>query len=333
MRDSADTSSFSLSSLLCHEDQTCLNQLEVESNTCIDSDPCFVSVDEDEYVENLVRREARCFGSKGFVPFTDCSASDICWLKTARLDSIEWIFNTGGNFGFQFQTVYLSVTYFDGFLSKRSIDDGKLWAIRLLSVACLSLAAKMEECKVPALSEFQVQDYNFESKVIRRMELLVLNTLEWKLGSITPFAYLHYFINKFCAESRPKGLFSDAIRLIVAMAKEIDLMDTRPSIIAAAAVLAASDGQLTRKMLELKMSGVSFLQSQENYEHIFSYYNHMQEMVERKDKTPPKFSISPSVLAIHPSSMDMLENSVGTKRRLTFSDSDHSCPTKKNHRP
>ncbi|CAB4284107.1 unnamed protein product [Prunus armeniaca] len=312
MRDSADTSSFSLSSLLCHEDQTCLNQLEVESNTCIDSDPCFVSVDEDEYVENLVRREARCFGSKGFVPFTDCSASDICWLKTARLDSIEWIFNA----------FYLSVTYFDGFLSKRSIDDGKLWAIRLLSVACLSLAAKMEECKVPALSEFEVQDYNFESKVIRRMELLVLNTLEWKLGSITPFAYLHYFINKFCAESRPKGLFSDAIRLIVAMAKEIDLMDTRPSIIAAAAVLAASDGQLTRKMLELKMSGVSLLQSQENY-----------EMVERKDKTPPKFSISPSVLAIHPSSMDVLENSVGTKRRLTFSDSDHSCPTKKNHRP
>lgn len=93
MRDSADTSSFSLSSLLCHEDQTCLNQLEVESNTCVDSNPCFVSVDEDEYVENLVRREAHCFGSKGFVPFTDCSASDICWLKNARLDSIEWIFN------------------------------------------------------------------------------------------------------------------------------------------------------------------------------------------------------------------------------------------------
>ncbi|KAL6277532.1 hypothetical protein ACE6H2_021133 [Prunus campanulata] len=306
MRDSADTSSFSLSSLLCHEDQTCLNQLEVESNTCIDSNPCFVSVDEDEYVENLVRREAHCFGSKGF---------------------------TGRVFGFQLQTAYLSVTYFDGFLSKRSIDDGKLWAIRLLSVACLSLAAKMEECQVPALSEFQVQDYNFESKVIQRMELFVLNTLEWKLGSITPFAYLHYFIHKFCAESRPKGLFSDAIRLIVAMAKEIDLMDTRPSIVAAAAVLAASDGQLTRRMLELKMSVVSFLQSQENYEHIFSCYNLMQEMVERKDKTPPKFSISPSVLSIHSSSMDVLENSVGTKRRLTFSDSDQCCPTKKNHRP
>lgn len=68
-------------------------------------------------------------------------------------------------------------------------------------------------------------------------------------------------------------------------------------------------------------------------EHIFSCYNLMQEMVERKDKTPPKFSISPSVLPIHSSSMDVLENSVGTKRRLTFSDSDHCCPTKKNHRP
>jgi cyclin D5 len=81
----------------------------------------------------------------------------------------------------------------------------------------------MEEIKVPTLSEFQVQDYDFESRTIQRMELLVLSTLEWKLGSTTPFAYLHYFINKFFCEceSRPKGLVSGAIRLIVAMTKGI----------------------------------------------------------------------------------------------------------------
>lgn len=99
------------------------------------------------------------------------------------------------------------------------IQDDKIWAFRLLSVACLSLAAKMEECKVPTLSEFPVQDYDFESKVIQRMELLVLNTLEWKMGSITPFAYLHYFINKFCGESRPKGLVSSAVKLIMTITK------------------------------------------------------------------------------------------------------------------
>ncbi|TQD92873.1 hypothetical protein C1H46_021506 [Malus baccata] len=312
MGDSAETS-FSLSSLLCQEDETCLSQLKDESNTSVEFNPCFLFDNDDEYVENLVQKEAHCFGSKGLMDF---SASGMSWLKTARLDAIDWIFNAWAVFGFQLQTAYLSVTYFDRFLSKRSIDDEKLWAIRLLSVACLSLAAKMEECKIPALSEFSVSDYDFESKVIQRMELLVLNTLEWKLGSITPFAYLHYFINKFCADqARPEGLFSNAVKLIMAMAKEINLMDTRPSIIAAAAVLAAFDGRLTRKILDIKMNVISFLQSQD------------YGVVERKAKTPaPKFSISPSS-----SSMEVLEtSSFGTKRRLTFSDSaDQSCPTKK----
>ncbi|KAK9949121.1 hypothetical protein M0R45_004661 [Rubus argutus] len=337
MGDDSDTTASFFSSLLCQEDETCLmnqvaNDDEELEKSSIDFHPFLFSEDDDEYIKNLVQRESYCFGSKGFVPFSHCSSTS--WFKAARLDSIDWIFNARAEFGFRLQTAYLSITYFDRFLSKRSIDDGKLWAFRLLSVACLSLAAKMEEIKVPSLSEFQVQDYDFESRTIQRMELLVLSTLEWKLGSTTPFAYLHYFINKFFCEceSRPKGLVSGAIRLIVAMTKEIDLMDTRPSIIAAAAVLAAIDGRLTRKILELKMSLISFWHSQD-YEHIYSCYNLMQEIVERKDKTPPKFSISSSHV-LNSSSTDVLENSVGTKRRLAFSDSDDlSCPTKKFHRP
>jgi cyclin D5 len=184
------------------------------------------------------------------------------------------------------------------------LQEGKLWAIRLLSVACLSLAAKMEERKVPPLSEFPVEDYCFGNKVIQRMELLVLNTLEWRMNSITPFAYLHYFIHKTCGESTPKETVSRAVELIVAMIKgivisfippfaylrcfihktlgfpsfihefnkflhpmfcvEIDLLDHRPSIIAAAAVLAASNRQLTRKELELKMDMISSWGSLEN---------------------------------------------------------------------
>nr|XP_028954164.1 LOW QUALITY PROTEIN: cyclin-D5-1 [Malus domestica] len=331
MRDSAETS-FSLSTVLCQEDETCLNQLEDESKTSVESNPCFLFDNDDEYVENLIQKEAHCFESKGF---KDCPVSDCCFYISCSVPESLWILQTGAVFGFQLQTAYLSVTYFDGFLSKRSIDDEKLWAIRLLSVACLSLAAKMEECKIPALSDYRFRyDYDFESKVIQRMELLVLNTLEWKLGTITPFDYLHYFINKFCADQlRPKELASNAIRLVVAMAKEIDLMDTRPSIIAAAAVLAASDGQLSRKILELKMNVISFLQSQD-YEYIYSCYDFMQEIVERKDKTPaPKFSNSP--LSIHSYSMEVLETSpIGTKRRLTFGDSsDQSYPTKKIHQP
>lgn len=95
----------------------------------------------------------------------------------------------------------------------------KYWAIRLLSVACLSLAAKMEECNVPALSEFQLQDYSFESKVIQRMELLVLSTLEWNMNFITPLAFLPYFIKKFCNKSPATQISSTTMQLIFTIMK------------------------------------------------------------------------------------------------------------------
>lgn len=65
------------------------------------------------------------------------------------------------------------------------------WATRLLAVACVSLAAKMEEYRAPPLSEFRAGgDYDFCCLSIRRMELLVLSTLDWRLGDVTPFHYL-----------------------------------------------------------------------------------------------------------------------------------------------
>uniref|UniRef100_A0A803PEB4 B-like cyclin n=1 Tax=Cannabis sativa TaxID=3483 RepID=A0A803PEB4_CANSA len=325
----ADETSLCFSSLLCQEDESCLN--EESFDTCIDiMSYCFVAEDEDEYIENLFKREitTTCFGSKGIATSDDCSTVCQTWLKSARLDAVEWIFNTRAVFGFHYRTAYLSVTYFDRFISRRYIDNGKMWAIRLLSVACLSLAAKMEECNVPILSEFPTTDYDFKSDMIQRMELMVLSTLEWKLGSITPFTYLNYFINKFCGDSRPKGLVSSAVQLIVAVAKEATLMDTRSSIIAAAAVLAALDCQLTRKIMELKMNVVSFWRSDDK-ELLYSTYNLMQDIEKGTIRTPE--------LSIHSSSHYLNENAsfnsgVGTKRRLTFNESDHSSPIKKGHR-
>ena len=46
-------------------------------------------------------------------------------------------------------------------------------------------------------------------------------------------------------------------------------MDHRPSVIAAAAVLAAFDGQLTRKTMDCKMSVISLWGSRENVSFFF----------------------------------------------------------------
>lgn len=84
-------------------------------------------------------------------------------------------------------------------------------------MACLSLAVKMEECRPPALSEYQLEEYHFSSNVIQRMELLILNTLQWRMCSVTPFAYLGYFATKLECKSGGRQLFSRAIEFIFAI--------------------------------------------------------------------------------------------------------------------
>jgi len=96
----------------------------------------------------------------------------------------------------------------------------KDWAMRLLSIACLSLAAKMEECNVPGLSQFQLEDdYVFEGKVIQKMELFVLSSLDWNMGIITPFSFLSHFIKKFSNEP-PSPIVSNTVHPIFIVVME-----------------------------------------------------------------------------------------------------------------
>ncbi|KAG5543646.1 hypothetical protein RHGRI_016410 [Rhododendron griersonianum] len=299
--------------LLCLETETYLNEAD-EEETFVCSVP---GIEEDEYVQMLLRREIN--GGESEPPRV--SIDD--WIKCARLDAIKWILKTRELFGFRFQTAYLSVAYLDRFLSRRIIDREKCWAIRLLSLACLSLAAKMEECRVPALAEFRVEEFNFGSKVIQRMELLVLNTLEWRMNSVTPFTYVHYFTKKLSkAHTPPKNTMSKAVQVILAMMRDVNLMDHRPSVIAGAAALVALDRKLTKQTLELEINSSSPNVFSE-IEDLFSCYNRMQEL-DTGEATIPE---SPIRLR----GMDACENSsvisaLTTKRKmLTFSDSDQNC--------
>ncbi|KAL7141500.1 hypothetical protein ABFS83_08G057400 [Erythranthe nasuta] len=310
-------------SLLCEEEDSCLTeQYSFKSDGNFDF--CSVSESESEYVEMLIEKETI------FEPNSDESSlgSDGIWLKCARRDAVKWILHTRVLFGFHFHTAYLSLIYFDRFFSRRSIDNGKLWAIRLLSVACLSLAAKMEECQVPALSEYHVDEYNFEGNVIQRMELIVLNTLEWKISCATPFAYLNYFATKFCGESSRIDLMNRAVELILALMEEINVVEHRPSIIAAAAVLAAHDYRLTEKVIEIKTNAIPSWGPLEK-EHTFSCYSMLQEIGMSKSKAS-KLINSSSLLSSRSSSVDILDHStitsrVGNKRRLAHISGDQYC--------
>ncbi|XP_004292116.1 PREDICTED: cyclin-D1-1-like [Fragaria vesca subsp. vesca] len=161
---------------------------------------------------------------------------------TARQDSINWILRVHAHYRFAPLTAFLSVNYFDRFLSTRSLprQHGR-WPFQLLSVACLSLAAKMEEPHVPYIIDLQIFEpkFVFEPKTVQRMELWVMSTLNWRLRSVTPFDFLPHFINKLPASS-PLNLFEASSDLVFKTIRVIDFLGFTPSTVAAAAVLCAA---------------------------------------------------------------------------------------------
>ncbi|XP_024018013.1 cyclin-D5-1 [Morus notabilis] len=257
----------SLSSLHSRESETSLDE---DSFNISFRQYCTTSVEEEEeYVEILMERETE-FGFKKDLSFVFGN-----FVKCHRLEAIAWILKARAIFGFQFQTAYLSMTYFDRFLMRRPI---KMWLIRLLPVACLALAAKMEEAEIPSLSDFRFEDDDFGINLIGKMELFVLSTLEWKMNSITPFAFLHYFITRLCQlQSPPTNILSRTTALIMATIRETNIMEHRPSVIAAAATLVALEQKLSRTSLESKMNSISHCKSLQ-VEDVFSCYNIIREL-------------------------------------------------------
>ncbi|XP_022149248.1 cyclin-D2-1-like [Momordica charantia] len=171
---------------------------------------------------------------------------------TARQDSINWILKVHEHYNFKPITAVLSVNYFDRFLSSNFLPRPNGWPFQLLSVACLSLAAKMEEPQVPLLLDLQIFEpkYVFEPKTVQRMELWIMSNLNWRLRAVTPFDFLHHFISNLLSSSATATgdgdgedshrLFSASSDLILSTTRVIDFLGLPPSAIAAAAVLCAA---------------------------------------------------------------------------------------------
>ncbi|CAK9320556.1 unnamed protein product [Citrullus colocynthis] len=160
-----------------------------------------------------------------------------------RRDAVDWIWKAHAHYSFGPLSLCLSMNYLDRFLSVYHLPMDKSWTVQLLSVACVSLAAKMEETEVPLPIDLQVEEpkFVFEAKTIQRMELLVLSRLKWKMQAITPFSFIDYFLSKITVEQHiPSLFFSKSSQLILSTIKGIDFLEFRPSEIALAVAISIS---------------------------------------------------------------------------------------------
>ncbi|KAF9620730.1 hypothetical protein IFM89_014251 [Coptis chinensis] len=166
-----------------------------------------------------------------------------------RKDALDWMKKVHSYYSFGPLTAYLSISYFDRFLSNYELPSGRAWVVQLLAVACLSLAAKMEEAVMPLSLDLQVIQmyighmvgeprFVFEARTIQRMELVVLSTLKWRMQAVTPFSFIDYFLHKINDDRPPLKLFiSQSAELTLCLANGIEFLEYKPSEVAAAVTL------------------------------------------------------------------------------------------------
>ncbi|KAG4115004.1 hypothetical protein ERO13_D12G081500v2 [Gossypium hirsutum] len=278
----------SASNLLCSEN----------ASSCFDDDLDFnaikefgVSPDCDHHLKNQIfnqqdpffinNRSTYLMGSSGFAIQSDDRIKEMVekevehlpeddYLKrlrsgdldlSVRKEALDWIWKASAYYGFGPLSLCLSINYLDRFLSVYDLPRGKTWTVQLLAVACLSIAAKMEETKVPLSVDLQVGEpkFVFEAKTIYRMEVLVLSTLKWKMQVITPCSFIDYFMSKICNDQYPSSMsISRSLQLILSTIKGIDFLEFRPSEIAAAMAISVS-GDMQTLSIDKAVSSFAFV--------------------------------------------------------------------------
>ncbi|KAL9463994.1 hypothetical protein AB3S75_001738 [Citrus x aurantiifolia] len=255
-------SDFTASNLTCTE----------STNTCFDGFDCNATNGDDDDQNSQNHSQDSNFINKrsifpmGFFPFQTVSEEllremavkegellpkhdYLNRLRSGDLDSrvrreaLDWILKAHANYRFGPMSFCLSMNYLDRFLSVYELPKGKDWTVQLLAVACLSLAAKMEESEVPLLVELQVGEpkYVFEAKTIQKMELLVLGTLKWRMQCLTPCSFIDYFLTKVNDDQLPSATsIFRSVQLLFSTIKATDFLEFKPSEIAAAVAISVS---------------------------------------------------------------------------------------------
>ncbi|XP_054789066.1 cyclin-D4-2-like [Prosopis cineraria] len=209
----------------------------------------------DECLARMVQKECDHLPAGDYLDRLRTAALDF----GARKEAVDWIEKVREHFGFGPLCAYLSINYLDRFLSSYELPKGKGWTMQLLAVACLSLAAKMEETEVPPSLDLQVggSKYVFEARTIQRMELLVLSTLRWRMWAITPYSFIDYFLWKVNDDQGPeRSSITRSIQIISSTVRGVDLLEFRPSEIAAAVAIFVA-GETRRVNREKAICAVS----------------------------------------------------------------------------
>ncbi|WRX15059.1 Cyclin [Theobroma cacao] len=108
---------------------------------------------------------------------------------------IEWLVEVTEEYKLVSDTLYLTVSYIDRYLSSHAISSNKL---QLLGVSCMLIASKYEEITPPHVDDFcYITDNSYTKEEVVEMEKDVLELLNFEIGTPT----IRNFLRQECCQN------------------------------------------------------------------------------------------------------------------------------------
>eukprot|EP01080_Neovahlkampfia_damariscottae_P001273 gene1273-11360_t len=173
----------------------------------------FVSVDE-EYFSNLKSKEKISL-LDSLINFEDSkNLEKLTYVSTDRIKIVEWLDEVREYFSLSILTLHLAVLYLDKIVYKHSISQNMF---QVLAAVCFFIALKKEESPelIPSVEQMiEVTENDCSKEYFNKMELFVLNALEWKLSAVSPFDFLKLFLPLCLSDEENSTVNKKAIRKI-----------------------------------------------------------------------------------------------------------------------
>ncbi|PHU01232.1 Cyclin-A3-2 [Capsicum chinense] len=149
---------------------------------------------------------------------------------------VDWLVEVAEEYKLLPDTLYLTVSHIDRFLSLNLIPRQRL---QLLGVSCMLIAAKYEEIKPPHVKDFcYITANTYMKKDVVKMEASVLQSLKFEMGTPTTKTFLRRLARVAQEDSKNPDLQLEFLGYYLA---EISLLDYNcvrflPSLVAAAVI-------------------------------------------------------------------------------------------------
>ena len=158
---------------------------------------------------------------------------------------VGWLAEVHSEFSLSQDTLFLTVSLLDSYISSPKGSSTTKSMLQLVGVAAMLLAAKMEEVRVPLVSDFcYVTDSTYTAGEVKAMERKMLEVLDWRLTPALPTTFLTSYTRALATDRETVGLAEYVLELGL---MDHALVGQKPSKLAAAALHLAMKVRKSRK--------------------------------------------------------------------------------------